>query len=369
MSARRLQVGSTEQYTLRIPSYADGRICCEGTGCSKLNKDYVSCSTLQAGSDYIVNTNCTASAVEEGTNPTACENGATQGSQVCNTCGTQTTQVCVNGAWENQLGPCTVSNASECPCSETKPDYSDTCTTSGGGTGTKQFTWNNSTCQYDEGECVCGSPTNHGWSSYYGDWCPQVGTGVQKQIGTGSESFPYRYYYTWNNSTCAYDETGCTEIPELPTTPTASGVWQSEVVHRYDVVHGYCYSSSYTFYAGKSPLVDMDKRYAQIEADLKDMYPECAFGVHDGAKAEGVAIGTSCSRGGISKTGKACPTHLSPSIPRCVNGFFENNIQGGFYTGSDSPGCMQTGSDECPEQFAPTTFCIMPYHFYLYTVR
>ncbi|MGN1058673.1 MAG: type IV pilin protein, partial [Candidatus Avelusimicrobium sp.] len=27
-------------YTLKMPSYADGRICCEETGCSKLNKEY-----------------------------------------------------------------------------------------------------------------------------------------------------------------------------------------------------------------------------------------------------------------------------------------------------------------------------------------
>ncbi len=33
-------------YELRIPSYADGRICCTGTGCDKLDKDYPKCSDL-----------------------------------------------------------------------------------------------------------------------------------------------------------------------------------------------------------------------------------------------------------------------------------------------------------------------------------
>ncbi|MBP5430629.1 MAG: prepilin-type N-terminal cleavage/methylation domain-containing protein [Elusimicrobiaceae bacterium] len=39
-------------YELRIPSYADGRICCSGSGCDKLDKDYPKCTDLQAKSDY-----------------------------------------------------------------------------------------------------------------------------------------------------------------------------------------------------------------------------------------------------------------------------------------------------------------------------
>ena len=33
-------------YELRIPSYADGRICCTGAGCDKLDKDYLTCDDL-----------------------------------------------------------------------------------------------------------------------------------------------------------------------------------------------------------------------------------------------------------------------------------------------------------------------------------
>ena len=33
-------------YELQIPSYADGRICCTGAGCDKLDKDYPKCSEL-----------------------------------------------------------------------------------------------------------------------------------------------------------------------------------------------------------------------------------------------------------------------------------------------------------------------------------
>ncbi|MBP5430248.1 MAG: type II secretion system protein [Elusimicrobiaceae bacterium] len=35
-----------KDYKLSIPSYADGRICCTGTGCDKLDKDYPKCSDL-----------------------------------------------------------------------------------------------------------------------------------------------------------------------------------------------------------------------------------------------------------------------------------------------------------------------------------
>ena len=34
-------------YTLKMPSVVDGRICCEGSGCDRLNKDYPSCNNFQ----------------------------------------------------------------------------------------------------------------------------------------------------------------------------------------------------------------------------------------------------------------------------------------------------------------------------------
>ena len=40
-------------YTLKMPSYADGRLCCESEAeCAKLNKDYPLCSDLIARADY-----------------------------------------------------------------------------------------------------------------------------------------------------------------------------------------------------------------------------------------------------------------------------------------------------------------------------
>lgn len=39
-------------YSLRMPSYADGRICCSGTGCALLNKTYADCTALMALPNY-----------------------------------------------------------------------------------------------------------------------------------------------------------------------------------------------------------------------------------------------------------------------------------------------------------------------------
>ncbi len=47
-------------YDLKMPSYADGRVCCEGAECTKLNKDYPLCDDLIARADYKASTECAA---------------------------------------------------------------------------------------------------------------------------------------------------------------------------------------------------------------------------------------------------------------------------------------------------------------------
>ncbi len=113
-------------YTLQMPSYADGRICCSGEDCDKLNKNYPNCKdfTYEKSPDSCVGevkeepvvpptpcekdpTSCEcnpnqAKCCTDGTEwngsacvtPEAaeCTNGEVRGSQPCNTCGTQTTQ-------------------------------------------------------------------------------------------------------------------------------------------------------------------------------------------------------------------------------------------------------------------------------------
>ena len=115
-------------YTLKILSYEDGSYCCTGEGCKKLNKNYPDCAGLSFPTSNCAGTE--GAITPPGTEPTPgepeapeCTDGAVQGSQVCNGCGTQTTQKCVNGKWTNVLGTCS-KTAEECapkPQCPTKP--------------------------------------------------------------------------------------------------------------------------------------------------------------------------------------------------------------------------------------------------------
>lgn len=135
-------------YTLQMPSYRDGRLCCkEAQQCANLNKDYPTCEQLQARADYQDGTECAGDGAQK---PSECVDGATQGSQSCNGCGTQTTQLCVNGAWTNQLGECS-KTASECledtDCFQ--PNIWEWVTCADGTKKKKITTWNSVTCEYN----------------------------------------------------------------------------------------------------------------------------------------------------------------------------------------------------------------------------
>ena len=56
-------------YTLQMPSYADGRICCDGDDCEKLNKNYPSCT----GFSYEPSPDSCAGTITEPSTPTPCE--------------------------------------------------------------------------------------------------------------------------------------------------------------------------------------------------------------------------------------------------------------------------------------------------------
>ncbi len=59
-------------YNLKMPSYADGRLCCDGDECDKLNKNYPSCEELTAKEDYQVATACAPEISEDPATKTPC---------------------------------------------------------------------------------------------------------------------------------------------------------------------------------------------------------------------------------------------------------------------------------------------------------
>ncbi len=122
-------------YTLKILSYEDGSYCCEGDGCKKLNKNYPDCAGLSFPESDCAGTE----SGEEGLGPDPegkeCTDGEVQGSQTCNGCGTQTTQLCVNGKWTDSLGTCSKTEE-ECKpkpveCPEPKPTSTEKCSPCG----------------------------------------------------------------------------------------------------------------------------------------------------------------------------------------------------------------------------------------------
>ena len=56
-------VRTGSEYTLQMPSYDDGRICCDD--CEGLNKNYISCDALRQKPDYIAGGSCSAVCVKE----------------------------------------------------------------------------------------------------------------------------------------------------------------------------------------------------------------------------------------------------------------------------------------------------------------
>ena len=186
-------------YTLKMPSYKDGRLCCENEAeCLKLNKDYPLCSDLIARADYQTGAECAGEPLEiecsgSATRSCGCQNKGTQSrtcdkstgtwgdwgacsisddcecseeekpavSQSCNTCGTQSRSVeCdfTTGGWKTSswgmcsvTDPCECTNSCETPsCDESsKPAQSESC--NGCGFRKRSVTCNTSNWQWEVG--------------------------------------------------------------------------------------------------------------------------------------------------------------------------------------------------------------------------
>ena len=120
------------KYTLRIKSYGDGGICCEGDGCTSLSKDYPSCSSYNVS----VNTECAAEAIEKEPTPQVDEpvvppQVCTPGSkrEIVQKCGTETGWKCNEdgSGWKNYEESCeyTEQEKTSCECDDTPAQTAD----------------------------------------------------------------------------------------------------------------------------------------------------------------------------------------------------------------------------------------------------
>ncbi len=221
-------------YNLQMPSYADGRICCDGDDCAKLNKNYPSCQgfTYEPSPDSCAGTppppdpepkSCAGTAVTERACTSGC--GTEHRTATCNTAtgnweysawdnsctakpasesrecgtgytGTQTrSAVCKNGAWEmgDWIGTCTPVKSCD-PAS--KPEGTQSC----GNCGTQTRTV---TCDTQSGEWKSGS-----WGSCGGEGECAAGTTENQSCGEGYSGQKTRTCNTqckwgaWNEDSC-----------------------------------------------------------------------------------------------------------------------------------------------------------------------
>ena len=194
-------------YTLKMPSYADGRICCENEAeCAKLNKDYPLCSALMARADYRSGAECAGESEEPA--PKECSGPATEacgckGEGIrTRTCDTST------GTWSG-WSACSISDA--CECTGTKPEASQTCNDCG--TQTRSVTCNASTgewstgawseCSKTEAECTTcpeGKVLENGVCVCENNWFKDLCTG---EVTCDDESTSTQ---TWNEETCECED-------------------------------------------------------------------------------------------------------------------------------------------------------------------
>lgn len=168
-------------YTLQMPSYADGRICCTGDGCNALNKDYIACETLIARADYeAAPQECTGENVQQN-----CEGSSTQ-SCGCHDTGTQT-RVCntATGQWGG-WSACSVPDCQNCEGTPANPQ-TQSCTPDGYNTacGTQS---RSQTCNEYTGQWQWGDWGDCNASSSCGEACSQEGT---REVESCTASWDY----------------------------------------------------------------------------------------------------------------------------------------------------------------------------------
>ncbi len=231
------------RYTLKMPSYADGRICCEGVGCASLNKDYPSCDSFQiASADTSLDTACaptctgspqtracTCAAGYTGTSTAeesqVCQSGewawpsanvctSTQGCTKTCTGSAQTrncscpggylpgsstdteTQSCDNGTWTWPSANVCVSSAGCTPDQDCAPDtYGSATSKTCGCDGTQTRTCNRTTGQWS----AWGACQNEKNSKTEGT-CGCQGNGTYNYTCVN---------HTWQVSTCTQPNTNC----------------------------------------------------------------------------------------------------------------------------------------------------------------
>ena len=122
----------TQNFTLKMPSYYQGRICCTGADCTQLNKSYEDCGFIMPSSMDLSCQGGNLLTMEDptvqGQEPSVPQGGCSGDRpaseiEVCSGCGSVVRNYeCINGSWEGILsGECVDSPEDQvAPCSSVK---------------------------------------------------------------------------------------------------------------------------------------------------------------------------------------------------------------------------------------------------------
>ena len=204
-------------YTLSIPSYIDGRICCSGA-CAGLNKQYLTCDELKQKPNYQVSTQCTGDVP-----PADCEDGQTR--NVSAHCGHQSGDICAGGTWTPLPESIDLTDAEKADCNQcsTPPELSQPCPNGTPAMCTREKTCNTSNGQWKAGEWDCSAcntssrtPCEEPWTAEEKENCEcdtkedlekpcPSGAGKQTRTASCNSATGKRTYTDWDDSQCAED--------------------------------------------------------------------------------------------------------------------------------------------------------------------
>lgn len=228
-------------YTLKMPSYRDGRLCCEdAAACGHLNKDYPQCAPLTARADYESGVECKST--EAGVTPTekTCSGSAATRSCGCLDKGTQS-QTCntSTGTWE--WGSCSIDDCSQVEFPDPgheeldpieKCDMSEKPSASCGNCGTRSVScqagkWvvGEKCTQPPDAVCTPGEvdyKRGEICPPYTGFMQPKVADGTPTPIQPGSGSDTWLSGLACDNS-CHWQELECAQIDDSAGSSGGSG--------------------------------------------------------------------------------------------------------------------------------------------------
>ncbi len=333
-------------YELRIPSYADGRICCAGDDCEKLNKTYPNCDDLKKSPDYTPSPKSCISDPEP--DPVVCNDCSCAEYKAAHPeeCNPAPTPVCDNSHQEGEIykKACTCGEAQgKWHCGEDtgyrwkqqenvgcvgKPSDQKQDCEDGTGTQTRTFVCENGIWTAQEwGECVqnktCETPdTSNGCSSgeKWGDcshfdanggWC---------------------YRFTWDSKQCTWVKQGAGGPPTFCTAAkTAMSPYYCECTEPVQEEPKYVWKKGWSqqllvdinsSYSGNSTIKDINYTLLSCKGvalhDWSEIERTCGSGMAEGAECQ---LGDSCVKvtGGGILYYNYCEYGLNPRTGNSVN--------------------------------------------------